>query len=173
MNCFALFSITSGAMFKWVAEDGTVSVIELFFFRNVCIGALACSIVLCKRQNPFKGFQKALYKDLVIRSLVGHLNFALYNLAFTLLPMSFVVIIMQTSPFWTSILACCCLNESIRLIEIIGIFICFGGIVMIAISNSQQDEEKLNGEEEDETSPEYEKYLGMIVIFTSSWIFSV
>ena len=135
MNLFAFSATVQGALFKYVAKDG-VSIIEFCFIRNIWIGGLA-SIQSCyKKINPFRGFPRNLIKDLIIRSLAGQITFALLNYSFTLLPMSTATILIQTNPFWISILACLLLHERIRLIEILGIFICFGGVVMIAISKA-------------------------------------
>jgi len=45
------------------------------------------------------------------------------------------------NPFWIAILACLLLRERIRLIEIIGIIVCFGGVILIATSKANEEEE--------------------------------
>ena len=42
------------------------------------------------------------------------------------------LILFQTNPFWISILALIIVREKIRLIEILGIIVSFGGVIMIA-----------------------------------------
>ena len=70
MNLFALSATIQAALFKHVAKEG-VSVIEFTFMRNVWIGGIAAIQMCYKRVNPFKGFPKALIKDLIIRSFAG------------------------------------------------------------------------------------------------------
>jgi len=70
MNLFAISATIQSSMFKYVANDG-VSVIEFCLLRNITIGGLAAILMCCKKENPFKGFPKALIKDLVVRSLAG------------------------------------------------------------------------------------------------------
>ena len=55
-----------------------------------------------------------------------------------MLPVSTTMILFQMNPFFVAILACVVLGERIRLIEIIGIIICFGGVVMIALSKAEE-----------------------------------
>lgn len=137
MNLFAISATIQAALFKYVAKDG-VSVIEFSFFRNVFIGGIASFQVCYKKTNPFVGFPKALIKDLLIRSWAGQTTFALLNLSVTMLPMGTAMIIFQMNPFWIAILACILLRERIRLIEIVGIIVCFGGVIMIATSKANE-----------------------------------
>jgi len=140
-----------------------------------------------KKQNPFVGFPRPLIKDLIIRSLNGQITFALMNVAMTLLPMSTAMILFQMNPFWIAILACIMLGERIRLVEILGIVVCFGGVVIIALSKAEEvddekEKEKLEaelGEEnaaedgsEDEPS-ELDKYLGVIIAITAAFTFAL
>ena len=141
MNFFAITGCIQGAIFKHIAKEG-VSIIEYCFFRNVWIGGFAACQVCYMQMNPFKGFPRNLIKDLVIRSLNGQFTFALMNIAVTLLPMSTSFILFQMNPFWIAVLACIMLGERIRMIEVIGIAICFGGVVMITVSKSQQEDGK-------------------------------
>ena len=64
---------------------------------------------------------------------------------------------MQTNPFWISILAWAINKEKIRWIEIVGIFVCFGCVLMVGYSKSQnkvdddsEDAEAVDAEEKDE-----------------------
>lgn len=58
-------------------------------------------------------------------------------------------------PFWTSILAFLLLKERIKAIEILGILICFGGVIMIGFARQERIDEKeaeaaAKGETDDE-----------------------
>ena len=55
------------------------------------------------------------------------------NLAVPLAPLSLIMVFMQTSPFWVSILAYCLLSEPIYRLEIVAMLICFGAVVTIAM----------------------------------------
>lgn len=93
MNLFALSATVQASLFKSVAKDG-VSVIEFCFLRNVSIGSVAAYQMCYKKMNPFRGFPKALIKDLIIRSFAGQITFALMNYAVTLLPIGTAMILI-------------------------------------------------------------------------------
>ena len=63
------------------------------------------------------------------------------------------------NPFWIAILACIILKERIQFIEIIGIVVCFGGVVMITYSKSFHEEDAKGSED----ASELEKYIGMML----------
>ena len=63
---------------------------------------------------------------------MGHLYFIFMNIAAPLAPLSLVMIFAQTSPFWTTIIAYFVLSEAVIHVEIIGMIICFAGVVAIA-----------------------------------------
>ena len=63
----------------------------------------------------------------------------MFSLAVTMAPMSLVMVLWQTSPFWISILAYIILKEPIILVEMIGICICFGGVGAIASQSRAQE----------------------------------
>ena len=48
-------------------------------------------------------------------------------------PLALVMVIWQMNPFWITIIAYFLLSERIILIELIGIFISFGAVVLIAL----------------------------------------
>ena len=64
------------------------------------------------------------------------------------------MILFQINPFWVTILACLLLKEKVRLIEILGIFVCFGGVIMIGFAKQQRlDEKEASGEVDEENTP--------------------
>lgn len=58
MNLFAICAVGQGVIFKIVAKDGEVSIIEYSWFRNVVIFAFAGFQACYKRRNPFKNFPR-------------------------------------------------------------------------------------------------------------------
>ena len=109
----------------------------MVFSRNIFIGGSAAIIMCVIKKNPIKMLPRRLYRDMFIRSLAGHFFVAFLNLSVTYLPMSTAMILFQLNPFWIAILACLVLRERIRLIEIVGIFVCFGGVIMISLSKAK------------------------------------
>ena len=93
------------------------------------------------------------------------------------------------NPFWTAILACILLGERILVVEIIGITICFVGVVLISLSKNselqndqpveQPDGQTTETDEQnepgpvDEDSSEITKYLGVMVAIGSAIFFAL
>ena len=91
-------------------------------------------------RNPYKEFpwNKRNIAFLLLRTVSGQVNFALYNYCLTLLPLWLMNIIHKTSPFWQTIMGFCCMNETILPIEIVGMIICFGAFIAITVSSIEQ-----------------------------------
>ena len=51
------------------------------------------------------------------------------------------MVLFETSPFWVAILSCLILREKVKLLEIIGIFVCFGGVIMLGIGKQKRIDE--------------------------------
>lgn len=118
-----------------------MSVIEFWFFSNLFVSIASTLQLLYKKMNPFKGMTKTILKDIIVRTVSGQSAFILLFQSVTLLPISTSNILFNLYPFWINILACILLKERLRVVDILGIIICFGCVVMIAVSKSKQAEE--------------------------------
>ena len=106
--------------------------------RNFFIGSIAAILLAFGRKNPLKVIPKHLYKDLVIRVIAGQLSLGLFNFSFSLIEMGTASVLFGTNPFWISILSCIILRERVQLLEIAGIFVSFGGLVMLGIGKQKR-----------------------------------
>ena len=170
MNIFAISATGQGVIFKYVAKQG-VSIIEYMFFRNFCIGTIAGMQLCYSKRSPINGIPPESVKDLIVRCIAGQVTFALINYTITLISMGTSLILFQTNPFWVSILACLLLSEKIKLVEILGIFVCFGGVIMIAFAKQQRISEAAEDTvdtEEDATS-DSDQWLGIGLALLSAW----
>ena len=79
-----------------------------------------------------------MIKNLLIRSAAGQTTFGLVIYVMSIMPIGTAMILFQINPFWVSILACLLLKERIGLIEILGILVCFGGVIMIGFAKQQR-----------------------------------
>ena len=118
-------------LYKIIAKEG-FNVIEFTFFR--CISALLVSSVwnAIVKVNPFGLFPWERKGTLALRSVMGHLSFTLINLAVPLAPLTLIMVVFQTNPFWITLIAFCILREPIVHFEFIGILLCFGAVILIA-----------------------------------------
>ena len=181
MNVFAFTFTLQGVLFKYVANQG-VQIVEYVFFRNFFICLTACVILRYKKINPLTGIPSSYARDVVIRSVAGQVTFGLMNVSFALIPIGTAFIMLQTSPFWTSILACLIVGEKIRVIEILGIVASFIGVVMIGLNKQQgedADSEDLpmnsgeTGEVDEEDGRTSTEWLGLGLAMLAAWTYSV
>ena len=89
--------------------------------------------------------------------------------------MTFTIIIFTSGSFWTSILAYCAFREPIFPIEIVGMVICFAGMVTITLSGTANADSEDEIEEADADVQSFSKeqlILGYALIFIQSWIFA-
>ena len=54
-----------------------------------------------------------------------------------MIPLTFAMVIFQSSSFWTSLLACCIFKEPLFMVEMIAMVVCFGGMVTITLSGAK------------------------------------
>jgi drug/metabolite transporter (DMT)-like permease len=98
--------------------------------------------------------------------LTGQADFFLNHLAILFIPLFLETIILQTSCFWISILGLLINGERMIPQELIGMFICFLCLIMIASKGSEdtQDLDSLM------YTPNYT--IGIILGFSSAWLYA-
>ena len=111
------------------------------------------------KQHPCKDLPINNKWIVVLRSFFGVMAFLTYNVALTLLPLAFVVILNNLAPFWTALLAHWFNKEPIFLLEYLSMFICL--ILIITMSTAASV-----GGQNNVTLP------GILVSVASSWCLS-
>lgn len=122
-------------IFKLLAKSG-VSVIEFMFFRNAANLILNFPIMKYYGVNPLKDTNGEL-NWIIARTVVGQLCFICFQTSVVVNPLSLQLILLQTSPFWTSLLALWLVKERVRASEYVAMTLCFIGIIGIALSKQQ------------------------------------
>ena len=131
INLAIIFVVTFMASFKVVKREG-FDPTEFVLCR--CLAGLPYSIVWCliKGYNPIKMFPWEKKWSLFGRSFTGHINFFLMNWGASEAPISIFMICFNTNTFWITIIARVWLKEKIIFLELLGMFICFGMVAVIA-----------------------------------------
>ena len=96
------------------------------------------------------------------RCLSGQFNFVLLNMAVSLAPISLVMVLWQTSPFWISILSFLVLREPIVCLEIVSMIVCFAAVALIASQAEQDDDVKTDN-----------ATLGYILALTCAFLYAI
>lgn len=98
------------------------------------------TLILCvKKTKPTVPRHKVGW--LIARLLSGQAAFVGFTITIGLLPLSLLMIVAQTNPFWTSVLAYLLIGEKIRPFEIGAMMLCFCGVVCMAIEQYKQSDE--------------------------------
>ena len=90
-------------------------------------------------------------------------------------PLSIVMVIWQTAPFWVTLIAYFLLGESIMPLEIAAMIVCFGAVVCIALEaawSAKQDDVDVTGGDVEEAAEEDQQLLGIIIMCTTAVIFA-
>lgn len=158
MNLALMCATGMAASYRVIAREGFHPA-ELNLVRSTfsfIVGLIWCVLT---KTNPLYEFPVDKKMPLFGNLFFGNFMFLTTNIACALAPICLVMVCRQTSSFWASLLAFVLLGEAIYPLEIIGMFLCFGAVIMIAM---QQREEKLATQSE-EDNPYDQKLLGILV----------
>ena len=117
-------------------------------------------------------------KRLLLRAFLGFTVTLVTNACLTLIPFSLLVIIFQTSPFWTSLLSYKFNNEPLYAVEVLGMTLCFIGVCFITMSEKDDQNELLTGQtghvddeilaKEQARTGFFSKVAGILLMFAAS-----
>ena len=130
-----------------MSERG-VDLLEYTFFRNLMILIMSIGLLYAQSRNPIDaGFAmtESKKKVLLMRAFLGYVITLLINMCLTMIPFSLLVILFQTSPFWTSILSYYYNGEPLYKMELAGMLMCFLAVVIITTSENEEETELLTG----------------------------
>ena len=130
-----------------MSERG-VDLLEYTFFRNLMILIMSIGLLYAQSRNPIDaGFAmtESKKKILLMRAFLGYVITLLINMCLTMIPFSLLVILFQTSPFWTSILSYYYNGEPLYKMELAGMLMCFLAVVIITTSENEEETELLTG----------------------------
>jgi len=169
INVWCVAFVGQSILFKKATHQG-VAVVDYQVFRNVSL--LGTSLVDCylRGTKPWgRDFPTQFQSTIFVRCLMGQLSWFIQNLSFTLIPMTFVVIIMQTASFWTSILARFFFLEPLYAVEIVAMCVCFVSVLYITVSRG--DALKHQKVESTSVSAAWQT-AGFILISCNCWVYA-
>ena len=139
MNIYCLANTLQCVLYKIMSERG-VDLMEYTWFRNATILSMVLVILYLQARNPVEAGRTMRPKErkiLLLRAILGYLITLLINACLTMIPFSLLVILFQTSPFWTSILSYFINGEPIYRIEILGMILCFVAVIVITMGEDK------------------------------------
>jgi len=103
-------------------------------------------------------------KIMIMRSCVGQLGFLFFNVGLMYAPVSLCFIIFNTNPFIISLLGLILNGEPIYRPEIIGMILCFCGLILVSWSNLNKQSQGTNSGE---------TIIGILFALASATFFSI
>ena len=91
-------------------------------------------------------------------------------MATVLLPIGILTVVWNLKPFWFAILGFVLFRENLEKIEVLGMVLCFGALVLMTYSSQHQETGAESQSEADVSTGG--KLLGLLFIFIGSWTVS-
>ena len=163
MNLQVIAGLLFTIGFKVVLTQG-VLVSSVVVARNISV--MIFSLILLRGKNPFTTFPwtKRNIKFGAVRWLSGQINFILLNASLPLIPLGLLNIVHKTTPFWSTILGYCFMNETILPIEVIGMIVCFVTLIWMTYSDGKESSDEIN------VKSDSSHLLGVIFCLTGAWL---
>ena len=137
INVHSIGSIGQSFLFKRAIATG-VAVLDYQIIRNLSLIFVFSAISFFVGLKPLtRDFPHELKYTLFWRMVTGQAAFFIFNFCLTLIPLTYVIIIISTSGFWVSLLAWLLYKEQLILLEIAGLVICFIAVVVITLNGSK------------------------------------
>lgn len=132
INLFCLGNAVQSIIYKVLALEGKVTLLEYTLLRNFAMALLAIILLYVREVDFGNSLPKDKRHIMLARAVCGVGVALLINASLELIPFSLLVILFQTNPFWTSILSHFVNGEAIRPFEVIGMIVCFIAVIVIA-----------------------------------------
>ena len=140
--CINLFSISitiTSVIFKQVQQQG-VSVIDYQFFRSFTILVLAAIALCIEQRNPVREFPSQFKWTLLTIIIFGLAAVFIFYAALALAPLIIINVIIKLDSFIVLVLGFLINREPFVLLEVLGMLICFGAILAMALSAAKESE---------------------------------
>ena len=147
INFYCIANTAQCVLYKIMSTRG-VDLLEYTLFRNLTIIAIAIFLLIRQRRDPVQAgisMDMSTRKKLLLRAFLGYVITLLINMCLTMISFSLLVILFQTSPFWTSLLSYYYNGEPILMVEIAGMTACFVAVMIITMTEDKEQNELLTG----------------------------
>jgi drug/metabolite transporter (DMT)-like permease len=144
VNVFALSFTGCGVCFK-IGQDYDLNVGDFQIFRAAVMFLVMSAGFPMLKIHPVKDLPISNKWVVALRSFFGVMCFLTYNIALTLIPLAFVIILQNLAPFWTAIFASWLNKEPIFLLEYLSMFACLTLIIIMSTANADESSVSLPG----------------------------
>ena len=117
-----------------VATNTGVHVMDLCFIRTFINLCVACITVKLANKHLVKDVPVSLRGILFFRSVIGIISFTFLVYGLQVLPIFITSIILNTMPFWVSLLSYLFIGEIISRIDLLCMIGCFIGVLNLSFA---------------------------------------
>ena len=114
---------------------------EISLIRSVFILVAAIGSVTVSKKQFFGGIEGSQVVPLMIRGFAGTIAFITQIISLKNVALSIFQCITNSLPFMVALLAFFWLRERISLFEVFAMVACFSGILIVALDNSEQEDD--------------------------------
>ena len=141
MNLSAILNVSYWSLAK-IGTNSGIHVLDLVLFRNMMNFLVSSVALVYSGKHAIKDVPANLRGVLLLRIAIGMFGFAIFMQGLKIVPIFISSIIMNTRPFWVSILGYFVLHEKVTKFEIICISGCFIGVILIAMVKKDDEANK-------------------------------
>jgi drug/metabolite transporter (DMT)-like permease len=124
-----------------------------------------------KGLNFIRDFPTDLKWAMLMRAVAGSICFLCFMKCLDMIPMSVQIVIVCTTPFWTSIIAYFVFNDPIIWFEVVAMVISFSGVIGIALFSPEPANDGTIYDDGDKSNTTF--YMGIALAFFIAWIVSL
>ena len=145
--------------------------LDLCFIRSLVNISAACINIRLFGKHILKDVPAGKFKIIGMRSIIGLFGFISIIYSLSVLPLTIVTIVFNTTTFWTGILAYYFLGDKVTKIEIFFMLAVFVGVILISITKHVDDEKpEKDGAKNVVSSASFT--FCVLAVFYTSWSYS-
>ena len=135
MNLYCVFNTVQSVIYKLLVLQQKVTLLEYVVIRNLVVVLFSIALLTTMHIDPWITLPSDKRAIVVARGMTGVVTVLLINWSLELIPFSLMVILFQTTPFWTSVLSFFVNKEPIFPVDLVGMILCFVAVLIIATNN--------------------------------------
>ena len=135
MNLYCVFNTVQSVIYKLLVLQQKVTLLEYVVIRNLVVVLFSIALLTTMHIDPWITLPSDKRAIVVARGMTGVVTVLLINWSLELIPFSLMVILFQTTPFWTSVLSFFVNKEPIFPVDLVGMILCFVAVFIIATNN--------------------------------------
>ena len=171
INIHALLLFGSSASLKYALNQKGVSALDASMIRTLVLIMSTAAVVFLNGAS-FRIAKQDRWL-VIVRSLLGTLAFTSFAFGLGMVSLLAFNTILNTVPMWAGILGFLFLSEKLSLLEIVALFLSFGGVLCIAFAGKDdQDEAEAAKKEGISTEHIGSHWLGCMLILVTAFSYA-